>query len=141
MRKRFYTLFFVFLAAVLILVPLIPTSYFIKLGSVGFERTQFSNGVDANDQTAVNRIIREEGHYGHGDFPKFISLYSYSRYKHFGILRAAPLSSENCGIGQHCKIEVTTGMSCGGFCGGGAVFHLEKTDGEWNITYYADWVS
>lgn len=121
--------------------PLVPTTFFLKFGSVDFDVERFPNGVPELDQVAINQLVREKGHYGHDDFPKFVSSWTYLNHNGFGILYASPIENQSCAKDEYCVIEVVTGLSCGGLCGGGAMFHLAKKGDQWAIVHESTWVS
>ena len=139
-HKTILLLLIIILGIILSYIPIIPTSYFITNGTIEFNEEFFPNGLDVSEQNAINSVFREKGHYGRHAFPDFISLDEYARYD-VGILLVEPLPSHNCPNNHYCKIEVTTGLSCGGLCGAGAVFHIEKTHQKWTVIQYSDWVS
>lgn len=142
MRRKALILLAAFVVAcAAFFTPLVPTSLFIRYGSLKTSVDELPRHISESDAKEILRVLREHGHYGLGDVPDYISLFAYFfEYRHIGIY---PL--EACGLDRFPACDqylarVGIGMDCGSFCGGGMYFCFKEINGTWTHDVCGGWV-
>jgi len=134
-----YLLITIFVALALFFSPIVPSAYIIKYGSIDLNVMCLGISLDQNDKNQIRSVIRKEGHYGRAEVPKYVSMNKYLNNK-VGVLKIRQTAENTCHQSKKCNFEVTTGFDCGPVCGHGAVFHVEKIDIDWSMSYHSSWV-
>ena len=146
MKKKIALLVLLIGLVVAAFAPVIPDTFFVRYGKAYFEAEYVATFLSDDELAAVLTVVRKRGHYGSwagsGLRTQKVSLLGYFfLYPRLGILAIGPVDLNRNNGCITCTVWVNVGVVCGGLCGYGAIFYLEKLGSEWIVRSHSSWVS